>query len=256
MFLRSLKNRSRARLILYFGIFIKFFRVNSKKYAGNNIVIFHQGRCGSTLLEKKLTGSISHKIFNFSEIYSQSYIPMESGLDNMITRLSQTTNFYNKFYEVKYGVDNHLSFSMEDDLIKLVKNNCKFVLLVRKDSMSQAKSMVYGLYRNKDFHFKLNTKVDFEKIVIKAPFLIGGRFYSDLNELANFIDYQTEMIQKFLKKLSAKYEIIYYEDLISSEENVANSLGKFLGEKKLIFKENIKTQKTPINYDEKLYIKD
>ena len=66
---------------------------------------------------------------------------MESGLHNMISKLSQTTNIHHKFYEVKYGVENHLSFSFEEDIIKLVKNNCKFILLTRKDSISQAKSL-------------------------------------------------------------------------------------------------------------------
>ena len=256
MNLYSFKNRTRARIILFFGGLIRLLRGSNKKYRGNNILIFHQGRCGSTLLEKKLSGSISHDILHFSEIYSQSYIAMESGLHNMIAKLSLTTKINHKFYEVKYGIENHLSFSLENDLIKLVENNCKFVLLVRRDSISQAKSIIYGCYRNKDFHYKKNKKINFEKIIIKSPFLIGGRFYSDLNELAFHIDYQTEMMKKFFKKLSAKFEIIYYEDVESSDKIVENTLSKLLGEKEIILSKDLKTQKTPINYDEKLFIEE
>ena len=253
MNLRSFRNRLKAKLVLKYGCLLRILRNDKDSYKGNNIIIFHQGRCGSTLLEQKITGSPSHQIKSFSEIYSQSYIPMESGLKNMITSLSQTTKIKNKFYEVKYGQENHLSFSMEKDLNDLVKNDCKFLLIVRRNSLSQAKSTLYGLFRNKDYHFLKNMNdIDFEKITIKVPFLFGGRFYSSLNELSDYIDYQTKMLIKFLDKIFAIYEIIYYEDIVNNNSNVENSISKLLGINDLVLSNNIKTIKTPINYDEKL----
>lgn len=251
----SFKNRWRQRFRIKSGSILSILKLKKNFSKENNIIIFHQGRCGSTLLEKKLIQSKTHKIKSFSEIYSKSYIPMESGINNMINNLSNTTSFKHKFYEVKFGQENHLSFSKEEDLKELVKNKCKFIVIVRKDSLSQAKSIVYGGFSNKKSHYKINTKVDYKEITIKPPFLISGRFYSSLKELAYYMDEQTNLLLSFLKKLSAKFEIIYYEDIINCDDKVEKKIEKLLEIDGLVFSKNISTQKTQINYDEKLFIK-
>ena len=79
-------------------------------------------------------------------------------------------------------------------------------------------------------------------------------FFSSLEEVANYIDYQNELLIKFLKKLSAKYEIIYYEDIIKNNKIVEQSICNLLQTNGLIFTKEINTIKTPINYDDKLII--
>ena len=68
MNLRSLRNRWRQKILLMFGDFVKFIYGKKNILKGNNIIVLHQGRCGSSLFAKKLTGSNSHKIKSFSEI--------------------------------------------------------------------------------------------------------------------------------------------------------------------------------------------
>lgn len=253
MNLISLKNRFRTRLRIKFGEVLSFLnlRLSAK---GNNIIIFHQGRCGSTLLEKKLLKSENHKIKCFSEIYSRSYIPMESNLNYIIDSLSRTTIFNHRFYEVKYGQENHLSFSNENGLKELVHKKYKFIILIRKDFLSQAKSIVYGEFSNKKSHYKVNTKISYEQIRIKSPFLICGRFYESLEDLAIYIESQTKFLIDFLNKLSAEFEIIYFEDIVSCDNKVECIIENLLGIKGLSFPKKVPIQKTQINYDEKLFI--
>ena len=254
MNLRSLRNRWRQKFLLKYGDFVKFFYGEKNILKGNNIVVLHQGRSGSTLLAKKLSGSPSHKIKSFSEIYSNSYIPMEEGMKDIIHSLSYTTKLKNKFYEIKFGLGNHLSFSMEKEFLELIKSGCKFLILIRKDALSQAKSNVYGFYSDNKYHYKLNEKVSFKKIKINRPFLIGGMFFSSLEEVANYINSQNELLIHFLDKLSAIYEIIYYEDIVEKNKIVEKSICNLLKINGLIFSKKIKTIKTPINYDTNLII--
>jgi len=251
---KGLKHRWRQKILLMFGDFVKFIYGKKNILKGNNIIVLHQGRCGSTLFAKKLTGSNSHKIKSFSEIYSNSYIPMKEGMKDMINSLSYTTNHKNKFYEVKFGLGNHLSFNRENDFLELIKLGCKFLIIVRKDSLSQAKSNVYSFYSENKYHYKLNEKVSLKKIKISRPFLIGGMFFSSLEEIANYIDIQTELLIKFLDKLSAKYEIIYFEDIIGNNKIVQKSICNLLKINGLSFAKKINTIQTPINYDENLII--
>ena len=254
MNLRGLKHRWKQKILLKFGDFAKFFYGKKNILKGNNIVVLHQGRSGSTLLAKKLTGCPSNKIKSFSEIYSNSYIPMKEGMKDMINSLSYTTNHKNKFYEVKFGLGNHLSFNKENDFLELIKSGCKFLVIIRKDSLSQAKSNVYGFYNDNKFHYKMNEKVSLKKIKINRPFLIGGMFFSSLEEIAKYIDSQNELLINFLDKLSAKYEIIYFEDIIGNNKIVQKSICNLLKINGLSFSKAINTIKTPINYDENLII--
>ena len=91
---------------------------------------------------------------------------------------------------------------------------CKFLIIIRKNALSQAKSNVYGFYSDNKYHYKLNEKVSFKKIKINRPFLIGGMFFSSLEEVANYINSQNELLIHFLDKLSAIYEIIIMRILL------------------------------------------
>ena len=45
-------------------------------------------------------------------------------------------------------------------------------------------------------------------------------FFSSLEEVANYINSQNELLIHFLDKLSAIYEIIYYEDIVENNKIV------------------------------------
>ena len=254
MNLRSLKNRWQFRIKLHFGHMIYFLNKKKINLQKENIVIFHQGRCGSTYLEQILKKN--KNINTFSEIYSKSFISMESNLDKMINYLSATSSQKYNFYEVKYGIENHLSYSFNNSLTNIIKNNeVKFVLLVRKNSLEQAKSNIYGHFLNKNFHFKKNDIQEKKDIVsIKSPFLLGGKFYNSVEKVSHEINEQTKLLIQFLKTHKAEYKIIYFEDLIEDTEKVLLKLFDYINLKNTKIKKEVKTIKTPIDYDKYLKI--
>ena len=201
---RSLKNRWLFRFQLNYGQILHNIKFKNKFCKSNNYLIFHQGRCGSTLLEKLL--KINDSIKTFSEIYSRSYIPMDSNIEKMINYLSSTSNAKYNLYEIKYGIENHLSFSFNRSLINLIKkNNVKLILLIRKNSIEQAKSTIYSHFLNDKFHFKKQDSPINKIVRVKSPFLLGGKFYMNIEEVANYIEKQTNIFKKYLDIYKIKY---------------------------------------------------
>ena len=254
MNLKSLKNRWLFRLKFHYGNFLSkiYFKKNSK--SSNNFIILHQGRCGSTLLEKLLKNNPN--INNFSEIYSNSYIPMESNLEKIIDYLSKTSSSNLNLFEIKYGIENHLSFSLNQqfrDFLK--KEKAKIILLIRKNSIAQAKSSVYGNFTNQNFHFTEQDIFKKKKIIrVKSPFLLCGKFYTSINELADYIEKQTFLLKRYLDNININYEIIYYEELVSDKKSLKNKISQILENKNIEIAEKVKTIKSPINYDDLLFI--
>ncbi len=250
---RSFKNRWIFRFQLNYGKILYNLKFKNKFSKATNFLIFHQGRCGSTLLEKLL--KTNNNIKTFSEIYSRSYIPMDSNIENMINYLSSTSNAKYNLYELKYGIENHLSFSLNRSLINLIKKNkVKVILLIRKNSIEQAKSTIYSHFLNDKFHFK---KQDYpiNKIVrVKSPFLLGGKFYMNIEEVANYIDKQTLLFKKYLDIHKVKYKIITYEEIINNRESFKNKVSEILNYSNLQISNKIETIKTPINYSKNLII--
>ena len=251
---KALKNRWFFRLKFHYGHFLSIFFLKKNSHKSNNYIIFHQGRCGSTLLEKLLKNN--QNIKNFSEIYSNSYIPMESNLEKIIEYLSKTSASKINLFEIKYGIENHLSFSLNEQLIDfLKKDKVKIILLIRKNSIAQAKSLLYANFLNQKFHF---TEQDFSKkkkiIRVKSPFLLCGRFYMNIEEVADYIDQQSLLLKRYLDNIKINYEIIYYEELVSDKKFLKNKISNIMANKNIAISEKVNTIKTPINYDDVLFI--
>ena len=178
---------------------------------------------------------------------------MESGLSRMIDNLSITSYSDYNFFEVKYGIENHLSYSMSNDFNELVNNNCKFLLLTRNDADAQAKSSIYAHYLNNNFHYKLNEpQKDADTVRVKTPFILGGHIYNNLIDVTSKINQQTEILKKYLESISATFEVILYEDLINTPTIVERKIAKIMNIDQLNLSDNINTRKSSINYNEKL----
>ena len=254
MNLKSLKNRWLFRFKFHYGHLLSklYFKKKSKKTL--NYIILHQGRCGSTLLENLLKNN--RNIKNFSEIYSNSYIPMESNLEKIIEYLSKTSDSKINLFEIKYGIENHLSFSLNqqfNDFLK--KDKAKILLLIRKNTIAQAKSLLYGNFLNQNFHFTKQDIFKKKKVIrVKSPFLFCGRFYMNIEEVADYIDQQTILLKKYLDNINTNYQIIYYEDLVSDKKSLKIKFSNILKYENIDISEKVKTIKSPLNYDDLLFI--
>lgn len=254
MNLKSLKNRWFFRFKFHYGHFLSKLYFNKNLDNSKNYIILHQGRCGSTLLENLLKNNTHIK--NFSEIYSNSYIPMESNLGKIIKYLSKTSPSKINLFEIKYGIENHLSFSLNQqfkDFLK--KENVKIILLIRKNTIEQAKSSIYGNFLNQKFHYTEKDIIKKQKIIrVKSPFLLGGKFYMNIDEVAKYIDKQTLFLKRYLDNIKINYEIIYYEELVSDKQSLKNKISNILEQKNIEIAKKVKTIKNPINYDDLLFI--
>ena len=254
MNLKSLKNRWLFRFKFHYGHLLSKLIIKKNARESYNYLIMHQGRCGSTLLEKLLKNN--RNIKNFSEIYSNSYIPMESNIEKIIEYLSNTSNSKLNLFEIKYGIENHLSFSLNqqfNDFLK--KEKAKIILLIRKNTIAQAKSALYGNFLNQNFHFTKQDILKKKKIIkVKSPFLFCGRFYMNIDEVADYIDQQTFLLKKYLDNININYQIIYYEDLVGDKKSLKNKFSNILKYENIDISEKVNTIKSPLNYDELLLI--
>jgi len=188
--------------VLY--IFYFFKSVSSKK----KVVIFAQGRTGSSLLENLIANS--SEISRNGEILAKLHSPFKRRILSPIKFVEGLSRYRSKdiIFHVKIY---HLLDEQDQDPVKffqrLIRYNWKVIYLKRNNKLKHAISNIVAEKRN-SFH-KFNDDVSLNQFTI------------DINELDRWIKYRQkyeEIENSVLNKIDNYLELNYEDDL----ENIEN----------------------------------
>jgi hypothetical protein len=247
-------------------LLIPYYNVRYPKFKGNEVVIFHVGRCGSTYLSELLNNHPEiHSLGELNSCYRKKYYSSKETPQRKIKKSFRRSKAKYSILEIKGEDDLGILNLSLNELVFILESLKIHVFLLKRDNLFNIYiSMALGWERKKRgesaWHFR-NTNVSVEKIILN-PDDANAPWRTPKRNLIEVLDYFNGFNYNLLRFIKEENVIIYERDLQKNNLIAVNKILKLWNlslpnlKVSLVKINNKSTNEVVSNYDEvKEYLK-